>query len=46
VIDRAALANAVRNTTNYQGVSCTITIDPTTGNRINDQAALAHCAGN
>jgi len=46
VIDRAALANAVRNTTNYQGVSCTITIDPTTGNRIDDQAALAHCAGN
>jgi ABC-type branched-subunit amino acid transport system substrate-binding protein len=44
VIDRAALASAVRNTTNYQGVTCTITLDPTTGNRVNDPAALTRCA--
>jgi ABC-type branched-subunit amino acid transport system substrate-binding protein len=43
VIDRAALASAVRNTTNFQGVSCTITLDPSTGNRINN---LAGCAQN
>jgi ABC-type branched-subunit amino acid transport system substrate-binding protein len=43
VIDRAALASAVRNTTNFQGVSCTIMLDPLTGNRIND---LAGCAQN
>lgn len=44
VIDRAALAQAVRATTKYQGVSCKITLDPNTGNRVNDQAALARCA--
>jgi ABC-type branched-subunit amino acid transport system substrate-binding protein len=43
VIDRAALASAARNTTNFQGVSCTITLDPWTGNRVND---LAGCAEN
>jgi ABC-type branched-subunit amino acid transport system substrate-binding protein len=43
VINRAALASAVRNTTNFQGVSCTITLDPLTGNRVND---LAGCAQN
>jgi ABC-type branched-subunit amino acid transport system substrate-binding protein len=43
VINRAALASAVRNTTNFQGVSCTITLDPVTGNRVND---LAGCAQN
>lgn len=43
VIDRAALASAVRNTTRFQGVSCTITLDPFTGNRVND---LAGCAEN
>lgn len=43
VIGRAALASAVRNTTNFQGVSCTITLDPLTGNRVND---LAGCAEN
>src|SRR5262245_8630366 len=43
VIDRAALASAVRNTTNFQGVSCTITLDSATGNRINN---LAGCAQN
>jgi hypothetical protein len=44
VIDRTALANAVRNTTNYQGVTCTVTLDPSTGNRVNDPALLTHCA--
>lgn len=43
VINRAALASAVRNTTKFQGVSCTITLDPLTGNRSND---LAGCAEN
>lgn len=43
VINRAALASAVRNTTNFQGVSCTITLDPVTGNRVDD---LAGCAQN
>jgi ABC-type branched-subunit amino acid transport system substrate-binding protein len=43
VINRAALASAVRNTTNFQGVSCTITLDPSTGNRVDD---LAGCAQN
>jgi len=45
VINRATLAEAVRNTTKYQGVTCTITLDPATGNRINDPTALSHCAG-
>lgn len=44
VINRAALAQAVRNTTRYQGVTCTITFDPTTGNRRNDPVALSRCA--
>ena len=43
LINRAALASAVRNTTNYWGVSCTITLDPATGNRLNDPAALQRC---
>ncbi len=43
VIDRAALANAVRNTTDFEGVTCTVTLDPLTGNRVNDPAALASC---
>ena len=46
VINRAALASSVRNTTNFQGVSCTITLDPLTGNRVNDPASLASCAEN
>ena len=45
VIDRAALAHAVRGTTDYPGVTCTITLDPATGNRVNDPAALARCGG-
>jgi ABC-type branched-subunit amino acid transport system substrate-binding protein len=44
VISRAALAQAVRDTTKYQGVSCTITLDPATGNRLNDPTALSRCA--
>jgi hypothetical protein len=44
VIDRRALAQAVRHTTRYRGVTCTITIDPASGFRVNDQAALARCA--
>jgi ABC-type branched-subunit amino acid transport system substrate-binding protein len=45
VIDRAALAAAVRSTRHFQGVTCTITIDPATGNRIDDPEALSRCAG-
>jgi ABC-type branched-subunit amino acid transport system substrate-binding protein len=44
VIGRAALAQAVRNTTKYQGVTCTITLDPATGNRVNDAAAVSGCS--
>ena len=44
VIDRAALASAVRHTTRFPGVTCTIALDPATGFRVNDQAALARCA--
>jgi len=43
-VNRAALAHAVRNTTTYQGVSCTIALDPSTGNRLNDPLALSRCA--
>ena len=43
VVDRAALAAAVRSTTRYQGVTCTVTLDPATGNRVNDPDALARC---
>jgi len=44
VLNRAALAHAVRNTTNYPGVTCTVTLDPATGFRINDPTALTRCA--
>jgi ABC-type branched-subunit amino acid transport system substrate-binding protein len=44
VVDRRALALAVRSTRSYPGVTCTITLDPATGNRVNDQASLARCA--
>ena len=43
VINRAALARAVRNTAKYQGVTSTITLDPT-GYRTNDPTALSRCA--
>jgi ABC-type branched-subunit amino acid transport system substrate-binding protein len=45
VINRAALATAVRGTTKFQGVTCRITLDPATGNRVDDAAALARCGG-
>jgi len=45
VIPRAALASAVRHTTAFHGVSCTVTLDAATGNRVNDPAALSACAG-
>jgi ABC-type branched-subunit amino acid transport system substrate-binding protein len=45
VIDRSALAQAVRSTTKFQGVSCTVTLDPATGNRLDDPDALSRCAG-
>jgi ABC-type branched-subunit amino acid transport system substrate-binding protein len=44
VIDRAALAHAVRSTTKFAGVTCRITVDPATGNRVNDPASLSECA--
>jgi ABC-type branched-subunit amino acid transport system substrate-binding protein len=44
VIDRAKLAAIVRHTRRFPGVSCTITMDPATGYRIDDPAALARCA--
>lgn len=44
VVNRAALAQAVRGTTSYEGVTCTITLDPATGNRLNDPNALSRCA--
>jgi ABC-type branched-subunit amino acid transport system substrate-binding protein len=45
VVDRAALARDVRRTKDVHGVTCTITIDPATGNRVNDAKSLARCAG-
>ena len=44
VVDRSPLASAIRHTTGFFGVTCTITIDPATGYRVNDPKALAHCA--
>jgi ABC-type branched-subunit amino acid transport system substrate-binding protein len=44
VIDRAALASAVRATHGFRGVTCTVSFDPTTGFRVDDAAALARCA--
>ena len=43
VIDRAALARAVRETAGYRGVTCSVSFD-VAGNRINDADALARCA--
>ena len=42
-IDRAALAAAVRGTTDYVGVSCAITLDASTGNRIDDHTPHSSC---
>jgi hypothetical protein len=44
VIDRAALAATVRHTRRFPDVTCTVTLDPATGYRIDDPAALARCA--
>lgn len=44
VINKAALARAVRNTTNYQGVTCEVALDAATGYRVNDPTALSRCA--
>ncbi len=44
VINRVGLAQAVRDTTRYQGVTCTITLVPATGYRLNDPTALSRCA--
>jgi ABC-type branched-subunit amino acid transport system substrate-binding protein len=43
VVDRNALARAIRGTTAYRGVTCRITLDPSTGDRLDDPAALASC---
>jgi ABC-type branched-subunit amino acid transport system substrate-binding protein len=40
VIDRAQLANAVRHTTHFPGVSCAIDLDPSTGDRIDTLGTL------
>ena len=45
VIDRAELALAVRTTEKFQGVTCKVTLDPVTGNRVDDPDALTRCAG-
>ena len=45
VIERKALAKAVRSTTDFDGVTCTITLDAASGNRLDDQASLARCGG-
>ena len=45
VIGRTALALAVRVTRGFPGVTCTITLNPLTGNRNNDAGALTRCAG-
>ena len=45
VIDRKELAKVVRRTTDFPGVTCTVAFDRATGNRLNDPASLAGCAG-
>jgi ABC-type branched-subunit amino acid transport system substrate-binding protein len=45
LIDRTALARAVRSTTRYQGVTCRVALDPATGYRIDEPTALSRCAG-
>ena len=44
VVNRAAFARAIRGTSGYTGVTCAVTLDQATGNRIDDPAALAKCA--
>ena len=45
IVNRAALAHAVRTTSGYQRVSCSVTIDPATGDRTVDDAAISNCGG-
>jgi hypothetical protein len=44
VVTRDALATAVRNTTGYPGVTCSVSID-NNGNRVDDGAEITTCAG-
>jgi hypothetical protein len=44
LVDRAALAAAVRATRSFPGVTCTVRLDRANGNRIDDPAALSRCA--
>jgi ABC-type branched-subunit amino acid transport system substrate-binding protein len=44
IVNRAALASAVRTTSAYPGVTCSVTID-STGDRTDDEAAISSCAG-
>src|SRR5262249_3827260 len=44
IVNRAALASAVRNTSGYPGVTCSVTID-SAGDRTDDEAAISACAG-
>jgi hypothetical protein len=44
VVNRAALATAVRTTSAYPGVTCSVTID-SIGDRTDDSAAINTCAG-
>jgi hypothetical protein len=44
-VDRASLALAVRDTTRFQGVTCTVSFDSSTGLRVDDLKALARCTG-
>lgn len=44
VIDRSEVARAVRRTVDFKGVTCSITLDPSTGDRVSNLAALDHCS--
>jgi ABC-type branched-subunit amino acid transport system substrate-binding protein len=43
VVDRVELARAIRGTKFFPGVTCFITLDPSTGNRLNSPAVLRLC---
>jgi ABC-type branched-subunit amino acid transport system substrate-binding protein len=44
IVGRAALAGAVRSTSGYPGVTCSVTIDGN-GDRTDDEGAISACAG-
>jgi ABC-type branched-subunit amino acid transport system substrate-binding protein len=44
IVNRAALATAVRNTSAYPGVTCSVTID-SSGDRTDDSTAISTCTG-